>query len=334
MVKIIASIIRKVRTKTMARSKLETIFNDETKKVVTTSRVKRETPKPAEESLNDKEIKKEETKKEKESFKKKLITARQKAKESDEDKIMLCEKMNFTGREAYKMLRTNLMFTLADSPRCKKVGVTSSIRGEGKSTTSINLAYTLAMADSKVLLVDLDLRLPSIAKRLDLESRYGISDYLSNTATKKDIIISVPKYKNFDVILSGTIPPNPSELIGTEALARFIKLLENSYDYIIFDLPPVNIVTDALAAKDLMDGQLIVVREGYSDKYSLANCIRQLQFVEMNILGFVFTNAGGTTNYYSKYRSYSKYKKYRYNSYKYGKKGYSYYRDSKYGYYK
>lgn len=259
-------------------------------------------------------------------------------RETDDDKVMLCEKMNFTSREAYKMLRTNLMFTLTDSPKCKKVGVTSSIRGEGKSTTSINLAYTLATANSKVLLIDLDLRLPSIAKRLDLNYQFGISDYLTNNATRKEIIHKLPKYKNMDVILAGTIPPNPSELIGTESLARFVKSLETSYDYIIFDLPPVNIVTDALAAKDLMDGQLVVVREGYSDKYSLANCIRQLQFVEMNILGFVYTNAGGSATYYSKYKNYSKYKKYynyknKYgysNRYGYGKYGYY----AKEGYYK
>lgn len=250
-------------------------------------------------------------------------------RETNEDKIMLCEKMNFTSREAYKMLRTNLMFTLADSPRCKKVGVTSSIRGEGKSTTSINLAYTLAMANSRVLLIDMDLRLPSIANRLELDYKYGLSDFLTNTVTKKDIIHHIPKYKNLDVILAGTIPPNPSELIGTENLARFVKQLETSYDFIVFDLPPVNIVTDALVAKDLMDGQLVVVREGYSDKYSLANCVRQLQFVEMNILGFVYTNAGGTATYYSKYKNY-KYK----GNYKYKNRKYSYYKNGygKYGY--
>ena len=259
-----------------------------------------------------------------------------KTKDEKEDEVLLCEKMNFTGREAYKMLRTNLVFTLTDSPRCKKIGVTSSIRGEGKSTVSINLAYTLASANSSVLLIDLDMRLPSIAKKLELDYKLGLSDYLANEASKKDIIHNLKKYKNFDVILSGTIPPNPSELIGSDSLARFVKSLENSYDYIIFDLPPVNIVTDALASKDLMDGQLVVVREGYSDKYSLSSCIRQLQFVEMNILGFVLTNAGGDATYYSKYTKKNyRYKKYKdgYKSYKYG---YGYRRNSYYkeGYYK
>lgn len=259
-----------------------------------------------------------------------------KKQDEKEDEVALCEKMNFTGREAYKMLRTNLVFTLADSPRCKKVGVTSSIRGEGKSTVSINLAYTLATANSKVLLIDLDMRLPSVAKKLELDYKLGLSDYLANEASKKDIIHHVKKYKNFDVILSGTIPPNPSELIGSDSLARFVKSLENSYDYIIFDLPPVNIVTDALAAKDLMDGQLIVVREGYSDKFSLSSCVRQLQFVQMNILGFVLTNAGGDATYYSKYTK----KNYRYKNYNKGYKSYKYgygYRKNPYykeGYYK
>lgn len=256
-----------------------------------------------------------------------------------DDEVLLCENMNFTGREAYKMLRTNLMFTLTDTVRCKRVGVTSSIRGEGKSTVSINLAYTLAAANSKVLLIDMDMRLPSVAKKLNIEYKLGLSDYLANRATKREIIHSVTKYKNLDLIVSGTIPPNPSELIGSDALARLIKSFDNVYDFIIFDLPPVNIVTDALAAKDLMDGQLVVVREGYSDKFSLSNCIRQLQFVEMNILGFVFTNAGEEPTYYNRYTKYRNYKYknkkgYSYNKYGYGKYGYGGYSKSGYGYYK
>ena len=260
-----------------------------------------------------------------------LPKTNKKRKAEKDDDVLLCEKMNFTGREAYKMLRTNLIFTLTDSPKCKKIGVTSSIRGEGKSTVSINLAYTIATSNSKVLLIDLDMRLPSVGKKLGIDYHFGLSDYLANKVVKKDIIHNLPQYKNLDVILSGTIPPNPSELIGSEALAKFVKTLELSYDYIIFDLPPVNIVTDALAAKDLMDGQLVIVREGYSDKYSLSNCIRQLQFVEMNILGFVLTNAGGDATYYNKYskRNY-RYKKY-YNGYKSYKYGYGY---KSHGYYK
>ena len=252
-----------------------------------------------------------------------------KVNDEKEEEVLLCEKMNFTGKEAYKMLRTNLMFTLADNKNCRKVGVTSSTRGEGKSTISINLAYTLASANSKVLLIDMDMRLPSIAKKLDLDYKEGLSDYLANKAKKSSIIHSLPKYKNLDILLSGTIPPNPSELIGSESLAKFIKSLESVYDYIIFDLPPVNIVTDALVAKDLMDGQIIVVREGYSDKYSLASCIRRLQFVETNILGFVYTNAGTSPAYYNKHPRYYRYrntnKKYNYN------KGYTGY--NKNGYY-
>lgn len=237
-------------------------------------------------------------------------------KQEKEDEALLCEKMNFSGREAYKLLRTNLLFTLADNSSCKVVGVSSSVRGEGKSTCSINLAYTLAQSGSKVLIVDMDMRLPSIAKKLHLDDKLGLSDFLINNASKKDII-KPTKYENLDLVLSITIPPNPSELIQSEAMTRFINSLKKEYDFIVLDLPPVNVVSDALAAKDLMDGILVVVREGYTDKYSLADCVRQLQFMEFNILGFVLTNAGGELSYSSKYNKYKRYKYYKYNKYKY-----------------
>lgn len=248
--------------------------------------------------------------------------------EESEDLALLCDQMHFDAKEAYKLLRTNILFCLPDSSVCRTIGITSAIRGEGKSTASINLAYTFAVTKAKVLLIDMDMRLPSIAKKLSIESKLGLSDYLIGNASLKQIIRSTDKYKNWDIMLSGSIPPAPSELIGSVAMEKLIRKLETIYDFIIIDLPPVNVVSDALVAKDILDGFVLAVRQDYSDKHSLADCMRQLTFLNANILGFALTDSDGGSHYSKKYgRRYGKYYK-RYYKKRYGYKNYDY----KYGY--
>lgn len=247
--------------------------------------------------------------------------------EENEDIALLCDQMRFDAKEAYKLLRTNVMFCLPDNSVCRTIGITSAIRGEGKSTVSINLAYTFAVTGARVLLIDMDMRLPSIAKKLKIENKLGLSDYLIGNATLRDVIKQTDKYTNWDIMFSGSIPPAPSELIGSDAMERLINRLEKEYDFIIIDLPPVNIVSDALVAKDILDGYIITVRQDYSDKHSLADCMRQLAFLDANILGFVMTDANSGSHYYRKYGK--KYYKRKYYS-NYYKRKYGYYR--KYGY--
>ena len=238
-----------------------------------------------------------------------------------EDALM-CNEMHFDAKEAYKLLRTNVIYTLPDS-KCRKIAITSPNRGEGKSTVAINLAYTLSVTKSKVLLIDLDLRLPSIAKKLNKTVEMGIADYLSGKAIESQII-NKTEFENWDIIFSGAIPPTPAELIGSEKMKRFISSMENRYDYIIVDLPPTNVVSDALVAKEIIDGFIIVVRENYSDRRSLSDCLRQLNFLDSNVLGFVLVDSDGSNSNYSK-KYYSRYGRY------YRKRGYGYYRH--YGYY-
>lgn len=249
---------------------------------------------------------------------------------------LLCSNMHFDAKEAYKLLRTNIMFTLPDNNGgCRTVGITSAIRGEGKSTCAINLAYTFAQTGSRVLLIDMDMRLPSISKKLEIKpkSGLGLSDYLIGNATIKDIVVKIDGQKNWNIIFSGSIPPTPAELIGSENMKKLIDMLKKEYDYIIVDLPPVNVVSDALVAKDICDGFLLIVREGYSDKRSLSDCIRQMDFIDANILGFVMADSSGVVGSYGrKYGRYSRYyRKRKYGYYnKYYKKGYGY--GYKYGY--
>lgn len=253
--------------------------------------------------------------------------------EDSEQISLLCDEMHFDAKEAYKLLRTNVLFSLPDNDVCRTIGITSAIRGEGKSTVSINLAYTFAVTKARVLLIDMDMRLPSIATKLNISTGKGLSDYLIGNASLKDIIRTTDKYKNWDIMFSGSIPPAPSELIGSDAMEKLIRRLEREYDFIIIDLPPVNIVTDALVAKSLVDGYLLVVRQDYSDKHSLADCLRQLDFIEANVLGFTLTDSNNENHYYRKYgRKYGRYFGRYYKRYGYKKYGYSKYGYSKYGY--
>lgn len=227
--------------------------------------------------------------------------------------------LSFAAKEAYKLLRTNLAFILSEleDKRCHLIGVTSSIRGEGKSTTSINLACTLAEMNARVLLVEGDMRIPSLHNKLDMPMGHGLSTVLVSRkepgAFDWQYITHIDNggAMDFDVLLAGEIPPNPSELLGSARMKALMQTLSEYYDYIILDLPPVTAVTDALVATKLVDGLIVVVRSGHADRGSLDETMRQIQLVNGRVLGFVMTcaNAGGGA-YSKKYRSNYRYRYY------------------------
>ncbi len=228
---------------------------------------------------------------------------------------LLGANMSFAAKEAYKLLRTNLAYILSENGKknCSIIGVTSSLRGEGKSTTSLNLAYVLAEMDKRVLVIDADLRLPSLRKKLRVPARVGLSNLLigGDEYPSEEFFLRRTEGAekiSYDVILSGDIPPNPSELLGSERMSALIDRLAEAYDYIILDLPPVTAVTDALVAAKIVDGLLVVVRSDYTDRGSLNEAIRLIQQVNGRILGFVMTCTNGTPSGYGK--------KYRYGYYK------------------
>ena len=193
------------------------------------------------------------------------------------------------------------------------VGVTSSVRGEGKSTTSVNLAYALAATGKKVLLIDADLRLPSVAKKLDITATKGLSDVLLQPHVLGEALLPMHVSANWHTLLSGSIPPNPSEMLGSVQMKRLVERLRESYDFIVIDLPPVNIVSDALSVAPLLDGMIVVVRRNFSSHRELNQCQTQLEMSGVKVLGFVFSHIGegGGSRYKYKYR-------YRYKRYEYG----------------
>ena len=235
----------------------------------------------------------------------------------EERRNLLSAKSDFFVREAYKTLRTNVSFALTDEEKCHVIVVTSSLQGEGKSITAVNLAISYAMADCKVLVVDCDLRKPKLARLLRMNSKVGLSNLIMNPDLLEKAILP-STVKGLDVILSGDIPPNPSELLGSPRMERILKELRERYDYVILDSPPVNMVTDAVVLAPLSDGVLFLVRANYGERGAVIHAVEQMEYAKAKILGFVLNGVDMEKTHYG-------YGKYRYKSYRrYGRYGYGY----------
>ena len=194
--------------------------------------------------------------------------------------------------EAYKTLRTNILFSVPkEEGKARKILFTSSNPGEGKSTVSVNTAITFSQADMKVVLVDADLRKPTTHKFFKISSKCGLSNFLSGQNKLEECIQKINGVDNLDVITSGPLPPNPSELLSGKYMELLIRELEKNYDVIIIDTPPVNVVADALSASKLADGVIIVVSNNKTDKQELQNVVKSLEFAEAKILGIAFNRA-------------------------------------------
>lgn len=235
-----------------------------------------------------------------------------------EGETKLCGELDFAATEAYKLLRTNLLFTLPDTEKCKVIGVTSSVRGEGKSTTAINLSYALAATGKQVLLIDGDLRLPTVAKKLKISAEAGLSTVLLDLGEFEASLFVMPNGTNWHVLPAGRIPPNPTELLGSSQMAKLIKMVQDRYDFVILDLPPVNIVSDALVASPLLDGVIMVVRQDFSTRREVGRCEKQLALSGVKVLGFVMSGVDNGSSRY-KYRYRYKSKRYGYDKYSYQK---------------
>lgn len=229
----------------------------------------------------------------------------------------LHKNLEFTAIEQYKLLRTNLGFTLPTDVKCPIVGVTSSIRGEGKSTTAINLSYVLAENGKKVLLVDADLRIPSIAKKMEMNSSPGLTDFLMDYESQQLSVFKSKLLDNWYILPSGNLPPNPSELLGSRRMEQIFGILSEKFDYIIVDLPPVNIVSDALAISAFITGLVVVIRQEYTSRKELEHCFRQIKLSNVKVLGCVLNGGKNEKGSYGRYKKYYKY----YKSQPYGENG-------------
>ena len=211
--------------------------------------------------------------------------------------------------EAYRSLRTNMMFTDIDKD-VKSILVSSAGPGEGKTTTVANMAITYANLGKKTLLIDTDLRRPVVHKVLNLEKEPGITNFLSGGSDDFQRIIKKTEIKNLFAVTSGVIPPNPSELLGSNKMNILIDDLEKEWDVILFDSPPLVAVTDATMVSKAIDKIIIVVKVGHTDKKAFDHTIQNLKNVNAPIGGIVLnaiTQNNSYGNYYYYYQYYNYY---------------------------
>ena len=200
--------------------------------------------------------------------------------------------------EAYRSLRSNIEYSSFDD-EYRVIVVTSSVPGEGKSTTSGNLAIALAQSGNSVLLVDCDMRKPSIHKNFKISNAAGTAELLLRKKLFEEV---ANKYnENLTIITAGKIPPNPSEMLASRAMTAFIEEMKNEFKYIILDTPPLQAVTDAQVLSTKADGVLLVVKAGSTKKEMVLNSVDLIKKVHGKVIGTVLNGVENKKNNYYYY---------------------------------
>jgi succinoglycan biosynthesis transport protein ExoP len=207
-----------------------------------------------------------------------------------------------TASESYRGIRTNIRFSSAESVP-QVILITSAGPQEGKSITTANLAVTMAQADSKVIILDCDMRKPQIHKIFGIAKEHGISNLLVGTSNVRGAIIHT-RIPNLDVIPSGPIPPNPSELLGSTRMARLLNALRKEYAHILIDSPPSAAVTDAVVLSKSVDGVILVISAGHTAREIVKNSVAQFGAVSSSILGAVLNGVDMSRDGYHYYQYY------------------------------
>lgn len=203
-------------------------------------------------------------------------------------------------KESYKAIRTNIILSVVKDG-CKKIVIAGDIAGVGKTTTAANLATSLSQTDKKVLLIDADLRKPMIYKAMGFSNTPGLTNVLTGLSTFEEAV-NETAFPNLHVLCAGISVPNPGELLTCGEMASFLKSIEDKYDYILFDTPPINAVADALPLIQLSDGAVMVVRQNYSTTTSLDSTMQRIELINGKVLGFIFNDVSEETN--AKYGKY------------------------------
>ena len=202
--------------------------------------------------------------------------------------------------EAYRSIRTNIQFSSIDK-KIKTILVTSSKQDEGKSTVISNMAVSFAaLEEKKVLIIDADLRNPSVHRKFSLTNTYGLTEILSGQKNFKQVAQNT-EINNLQIIAAGKMPPNPSEMLISKKMKEFIKTLEESYDYIFIDTPPIGVITDAGAIANYSDATILVVGSGETDIEMAKITKEKLEKVKANIIGVILNKYTGEDNAYGYY---------------------------------
>lgn len=233
----------------------------------------------------------------------------------DDQKKILCQASPFVVKEAYSSIRTNLLFS-QQGDECPIFVVTSPTANNGKSINSVNMAVSFAQMGKKTLLIDSDMRNPTLHRLFSIPVKNGLSEILAGLTDS--ITVSKTEIENLSLLTAGKIPPNPSELLASERTDKLLAFVKQHYDCVFIDTPPVNLVTDPTAFATKSTGYIMVIKSGVTDTQSTKRAVDALQSLGANIVGFVLNDAMETNGmkYYSygKYRGYkSKYGYYNYN---------------------
>ncbi len=207
-------------------------------------------------------------------------------------KFILSDETPSAVREAYRAAITKLVVSLSAS-EMKTVVVTSCSPSEGKSTSCLNMALSMAQTGADVLLIDADMRKPVMHRLLCLDNKVGLSSVLGSGETDVTKAIDTDVRDHLDVLSSGPIPPNPAELISGDRTDRLLKLASKRYDYVFIDTPPVNAVTDAFLFNSRTAGMIFVVKEGSTTHEDIRGALSKAELTGGNVLGFIKTNFSG-----------------------------------------
>lgn len=215
--------------------------------------------------------------------------------------LITVTKPNSVVAEQFRTIRTNIQFSMIDRD-LKTIIFTSSGPWEGKSTVAANIATVFADQGKKVVLIDADMRKPTVFRTFNIQNTHGLSNLITSRDIKVEDIVQHVDDADLDIISSGPIPPNPSELLNSNRMNEVIKELESIYDLVLFDMPPVVSVTDAQIMATKTDGVVFVIRRGIAHTEDVKQAKELLDMVHANVLGVVFNGVEKKTD-----RSYSYY---------------------------
>ena len=243
-----------------------------------------------------------------------LKSKRRKLEESNnfsksDPKKILCADSSFNVKEAYNSIRTNLLFS-QQGEKCPVFVITSPTANNGKTINTINLAVSFAQMGKKTLLIDSDMRNPTMHRMFSIPVKNGLSEILAGLTD--NISVSKTGIENLSVLTAGKIPPNPAELLSSSRMDKLLDFVREHYDYVFIDTPPINIVTDSTLFAQKVTGYILIVKSDTTNITDVKATVSGLEQIEANILGFILNDVNSDRKKY-----YSYYRKYNY-SYKYG----------------
>ena len=232
-------------------------------------------------------------------FRKKMLTAPH--DHATAKQRMLTASSPFAIREAYNSIRAKLIFT-GRGEKCPVFAITSAMMHDGKTTNAVNLAISIASTTKKVLLIDGDMRKPTVHRYFGLENKNGLSEILAGLTN--EVKIRKTDVENLHVLTSGQIPPNPAELFGSRQMDNLLTYVKDFFDYVIIDTPPVNLVTDAAILAEKITGYVFVVQSGKNHYYEISYALETVQTMNGNVVGMILNDAAGkSSGHYGSYRS-------------------------------